>query len=196
MNGRSDQIRRSIRHAAARPAGAALIAALAAVMVSTTLTGSGTGLGLGMSPHAKPAFAQGGEEHVVTITAREATGLAAFDATILFDPDRVTFVEVRPGDFLPEGRQMLGPEVGEDGSVTFGAFSPDGTTVDGEGTLAEAVFTTAGDSAPELRLDDARSGLYGVDGTPLGPPASLSALGVAAEAIYLPFMQLRRPSSH
>lgn len=142
--------------------------------------------------HTQLARAQGGgEEHVVTITARNAVGLAAFDATLLYDPAIVSFVQIRPGDFLPDGSAMLGPEVDGAGRVSFGAFSPSGATVDGGGTLAEAIFTVTGDGEPDLRFDMAGSGLYDAVGAPLGSPARLSAAGVSLEAIYMPYAGLR-----
>lgn len=144
--------------------------------------------------YAPTVQAQGAlDEHIVAITASGAEGLAAFDATVLYDPDTVGFVEIRPGDFLPEGSVILGPTLGIRccGSVTFGSYSPTGATVDGSGTLVEVVFTLLGDAAPELSLDGASSGLYGADGARLGPPARLSVMGASAEAIYLPFAVLR-----
>ena len=190
-------IARQTRILAALATGAMLGAMLVPSFGTSVRTIIGTGIGTGIGTNVgdmglERVLAQGGgEEHVITIAARDTTGMAAFDVTLLYDPETVTFVEIRPGDFLPEGSEMLGPADGGDGSVSFGAFSPGGATVDGSGTLAEAVFSVSGDLAPDLRMDRDHSGLYGLDGAPLGPPAALSISGASAEAIYLPFAALR-----
>ena len=149
----------------------------------------------GISGQTPSALAQGSgaEEHIVTINATSAAGMAAFDVTIEYDPETVTFVEMRPGAFLPEGSELLGPEDSGDGVVSFGSYSPEGVMTTGaEGTLAEAVFAAVGDAAPVMELDREGSGLYGPDGAQLGPPASMSVLGLPSEAIYLPFSELKR----
>ncbi len=185
IRGRDDVVRSASAPALPRRKRVALITCGLALAAGMMAASAGAG--------PEVAFAQGEvDELVITITARNATGLAAFDATLIYDPETVTFVELRPGDFLPEGSELLGPEDSGDGSVSFGAFSPAGATVDGSGTLAEAVFSTLGERAPDLRLDRDNSGLSGPDGAALSRPAGLSALGVPAESIYLPWAELRR----
>lgn len=124
---------------------------------------------------------------VVDVVIDGAAGLAAFDATLRFDPAVVAVDSVTVGDALPAGSTWLGPTPDGDDGVVFGSYHEGAGPAGGDGTLATATFRVLGPGAPAIRLDRGGSGAYDSNGASIVPPARLALRGAPAEAIYLPY---------
>lgn len=169
---------RLARPAALRPAlAAAALIALAAAARAVAAPEDG----------ARPSGARQAEELVVTVDIAGAEGLAAFDATLRFDPAVVAVASVVPGDALPAGSTWIEPLPDEDDGVFFGSYREGDGPPGRDGTLAVVTFDVLGPGAPAIRLDRSGSGAYDAAGASLVPPARMTLGGLAPPPIYLPF---------
>lgn len=172
--------RRSARRAL-RVALASFALFAAGLVVAGTSSASSA---LADAPGARPLQ---DEPIVVDVVIAGAEGLAAFDATLRFDPAVVAVESVTAGDALPADSTWLDPVPdGEDG-VVFGSYRAGPGAAGRDGTLATATFRVLGPGAPAIRLDRAGSGAYDAAGASIVPPARLTLAGAAAPPIYLPY---------
>jgi len=135
-----------------------------------------------------PGFAvdrplQAGERFDVAVHAEGAVGLAAFEATLRFDPAVVLPVGVRLGDFAPAGSTPLQAREPAGGSLVIGSYNASGQAASGAGALAVVTFEAVADGKPEITLDGETTGAFDQVGRAL--PAALS-LRLPGGPIYLP----------
>ena len=123
----------------------------------------------------------------VTLDGKGASGLAAFDATVRYNPAVVAVASIAPGDALPEGSEWLDAVPDGDDGVFFGSYRAGDGADGGDGTLATLTFDVLGPGAHAIRLDPDGSGAYDASGASIAPPARLSLGGLAPPPIYLPF---------
>jgi hypothetical protein len=94
-----------------------------------------------------------GSQFTVRVMVDDVSDLGAYEFTLQFDPDIVSYQGVANGDFLEStGRGVFCPPAITDvGTVRFGCVSSDGGTpgASGSGQLAEVTFT-AGAAAADL----------------------------------------------
>jgi len=171
-------LRRPVRPSPMALAAAALIAA--AVAGASALA----------APAAGPEAALLQDSEIVVNLAIEGTesaeGLAAFDATVRFDPAVVAVEGVAPGDALPEGSDWLDPVPDGDDGVFFGSYHEGDGPPGRDGTLATLTFRVLGSGAANIRLDRSASGAYDASGGSIVPPARMALVGLPVAPIYLP----------
>jgi hypothetical protein len=94
--------------------------ALAFFLVVPTSAQSGTGR-LSMNPETP----QAGQEIDVEVLVEDVSNVAAFQATLTWDPAALTFVQGRLGAFLETSERNVTfvPPFGEPGRLTFAAYS-------------------------------------------------------------------------
>lgn len=126
-----------------------------------------------------------GEQVEVTASIRGALGLAAFEATVRFDPAVVRPTGVTMGEFLPPDSQPLGPDESEPGRLAFGSYNAGGNDASGSGILAVVTFEVLANGDPAFQLDSARSGAFDMYGVALETAVELTS-GVP---IYLPVLE-------
>jgi hypothetical protein len=93
---------------------------LAIFLVVPTSAQSGAGR-LSVSPETP----QAGQEIDLEVLVEDVSNVAAFQATLTWDPDALTFVQGRLGAFLETSERTVTfvPPFGEPGRLTFAAYS-------------------------------------------------------------------------
>lgn len=173
------------RRGLARIAGAYWVRlALGAALIA--LAAAGARVLAAPSDATAPAGALQAGELVVTVDVAGAEGLAAFDATLRYDPAVVAVASVAPGDALPEGSTWIEPLPDGDDGVFFGSYVEGDGPSGRDGTLAVVTFTVLGPGSPAIRLDRSGSGAYDAAGAALVPPARMTLGGLAPPPIFLP----------
>lgn len=140
----------------------------------------------GASPSA--SVAQRPDE--VIALAVNATGMAAAEVTLSFDPRAVQVLGV-DGGFLPPDGRMLGPVV-LPGSMSFGVVG--GTEgITGTGRIAHIRYhLLRGAGPPAFRIDAGATGMYDARGVRLPPPATVQLAGAAVTGVWLPWSGVGR----
>ncbi len=136
---------------------------------------------------AAARLAQAGDG-AVDVVADRVGGLAAFEATVRYDPARVQIVGVEPGDGAPALAIVLGPS-GAAGRLALGAASAGGDAV--TGTLRVATIRYArlgGPQPPRIELDPTATGVFDRRGVPLAPPGRIRLDGAIGAAAWLPWV--------
>ncbi|MBK6769605.1 MAG: M20/M25/M40 family metallo-hydrolase [Ardenticatenales bacterium] len=132
----------------------------------------------------------------IAVLVRAVAGMAAYEATLHYDPSAVQILGVEPGDFLAPDPFALGP-TGTAGVLALGAASAStasvstasvSTTVTGTGRVATIHYQRLrGPQPPRLRVDHAATGTFDAAGVRLGPPAAVRIEGALVEAAWLPW---------
>lgn len=123
----------------------------------------------------------------IAVIASAVGGMAAFEATLRFDPTAIRILGVEPGDLLPTGHVPLGPS-GPAGELSIGAATAGTRPITGTGRVAAIRYQRLrGPQPPRVRLDRAGTGVFDASGARLGPPAAVRIEGALIEAVWLPW---------
>ena len=90
-----------------------------------------------------------GEQFTVSLKIADGENVAGYQATVVFDPSALRYVESSYGDYLPQGTFFVPPVVGHN-FVTLAATTPTG--VNGSGMLATLTFEVVTIKASTLIL--------------------------------------------
>ncbi|MCC7020101.1 MAG: M20/M25/M40 family metallo-hydrolase [Ardenticatenales bacterium] len=153
---------------------------------------------LHLRPDAVIAQSDGSE---IAVLVQAVAGMAAYEATLHYDPSAVRILGIERGDFLAPGQFVLGP-TGAAGTLALGAASAAAasdstaspstavasTTVTGTGRVATVRFQRLrGPQPPRLRVEQAATGTFDAAGVRLGPPAAVRFEGALVESAWLPW---------
>lgn len=142
-------------------------------------------------PRAVAGLAQA-DDGAIDIVAADVRGLAAFEATLRYDPAAIQIVAVEPGDGAPAGAQVLGP-AGAAGTLAIGAVSPPAAAITGTHRVATVRYVRrGGPQPPRVTLEAAASGAFDARGVRLAPPAALRLAGALVAAAWLPWAEVGR----
>lgn len=136
------------------------------------------------------AVVEVGTPFTMAITIAEATDLGGFEFDLLFDSAAITITHVALGDFLGStGNTVaaLGPDLMEDGRLTFGAFSyGDHEGAGGQGDLAALELILLRDAETVLNLADVQLVTVGAEPAPVGTVGEGSV--VTGYVVHLPLV--------
>jgi hypothetical protein len=126
---------------------------------------------------------QVGETLEVAVRVEGAEALAAFEATLRYDPSIVLPTAVRLGDFAPADSTLLQTGRPSDGSLAIGSYNAAGQTASGAGVLAIVTFEVLAGGQAQIDLERGTTTAFGSVGQPLRAAITLR---VSGGPIYLP----------
>lgn len=119
----------------------------------------------------------------VAVRVDGAATLAAFEATLRYDPSIVLPTAVRLGDFAPADSTLLQAGRPSDGSLAIGSYNAAGHTASGAGVMAIVTFEAVAGGQAQIDLERGTTTAFGSVGQPLRAAITLSVPG---GPIYLP----------
>ena len=126
---------------------------------------------------------QVGETLAVAVRVDGAATLAAFEATLRYDPSIVLPTAVRLGDFAPADSTLLQAGRPSDGNLAIGSYNAAGHTASGAGVMAIVTFEAVAGGQAQIDLERGTTTAFGSVGQPLRAAITLSVPG---GPIYLP----------
>ncbi len=172
-----------------------LAAAMAAVLVLVILWPMWTKATTGARSAAPMGTLPGGEEEraatergvgELALAVQDAADMAAFEATIRFDPAVISPTAVISGPFLPPGSVLLPTDARAPGTLAIGSYSLGERESSGDGVLAIVRFSVLSRAPAGLALDPTGSGIFGRHGQPVAGQLAL----VATWRAWLPLVPL------
>ncbi len=143
---------------------------------------------VGRPTSAQPAAVSPRAEVPVAVVVTDARDLAAFEATISYDPAVISPTAIVAGPFLPSGSVLLPPDNHASGRLAIGSYSLGGHVASGDGVLATVGFAVLRGGTPDLELELGSSGVFGRHGQPVPGTLGLQAAWRAC----LPLVSLDR----